>query len=360
MPVFDCNDYSKKWVDHGVKSIKYQLDELSKRPSEGLTAFYLNVYFGCDAIKFADNAIGFHVCRDYGHAALTVAFYEMDPHQVLKHVPDHLIGSKHTYATIVWMAEEFSEDLLDLGLEALDDIVKNIELATGRACILPMCRYQLPEKFVVGSRHPDGRKGRGTIQQRGIQRPLVDREQTLALSLWDFDKRASFDDLPTPAHIFRQAAVWQRKAIRALAMGDTEFVAIASETWIEVFAIRSATELNKLVGTPIPDTKRETLRGIARFIVTWLGSKHFGGRWDHTAKETEFGRWHSSCLGLRNEVVHGGRHPTLEEAQEAYDAAHKLIWHFTEQLAKVRAPELSEFRDFFSGIAAGRRRLPPS
>lgn len=298
---------------------------------------------------------GFHVCRDYGDIALAVVFYEMSPHTALKFVPDNLVGSKHTYATIVWMVEDFTEQVLDVGLVALDDIVKNIELATGHPCILPACRHQLPDKFVVGILRANGGRARYVVNQVGLRRPVISEQIAPSLALWDFDKKSELEEMPPPISIFAQSSVWQRKAIRALAMGDTEFVAVASETWVEVFVIRLAAHLNAAVGTPIEDMKLETLKGMAKFTVTWLGRSHLGGSWDRTKESTPFGRWHKACLGLRNEVVHAGKHPTMVEAQEAYDAAHAYIWHLTENIAKLEAPEHNQFRQFFSEIAAMRR-----
>lgn len=301
-----------------------------------------------------DELVHFHVCRPAEFGYVTVAFHDVPNGTVIKEQLPETAERVSTCATVMWFAKSFEPSLLEHGIAALCDVIKSIELNTGTACLINLHSLMLPEVVEVGDLNA-GRK----IMVESLPRhaPIVSPAVAAGLIVWEgFDKRELRDVSGDIQQLYMQSAVWQGKAIRALAVGDTEFCVVASETWIETLAIRLAAELNRLAGSDIPDLKSEVIgKGLAPFITKWLGSKFLKGQWDHRNADCEFGRWHRDCWSVRNDVVHTGKHPTVEEARRAYVSANQLAWFISERAATLTEPMFAEVAGHFKGMSDIRK-----
>jgi hypothetical protein len=280
---------------------------------------------------------------DFGN--MFVILHQVRRGDVLKTQLGTLDDELDSCITILWNATKPDVRQVECGLAFADETVRNIELATGRTCSIPLTRQQLPTTFGLGWFDVASNTMRKVlVQGKGERPPKITTDLTLKLfALGGFDEKYNEMMRHPPYSSISMSARWQQKAIRALGNNEWADCILACSVWIETFVVQMTVAINELLGSPIPDTRSALARGLPQFINTHLGSKHLKGRWDHTLEDTEFGRWYLRCYEKRNAIVHTGALPAPEDATVAYDAAHAFIRFLTKKMAKLEDKRLDQF-----------------
>jgi hypothetical protein len=360
MAFIDGESYSHENIQDTLRELRGLLFADGQRYGDQVI-YYFNIFLGGEFLKFESAEHKFHVYRyrEFGHQF--AIFHQIPRNYVLQTDIDVL----DTCITILWTAKEVAVDQIMSGVLLADEIIRNIELITGKAFPVPLGPLQIPTPFEIAQFVV----GESTIRkirsdEKGELLPKFNDAVAQALyALQGFDK--DYNELMerSPYSVIKVAARWQQKAIRARGSSEWSDCIVASSIWAEVFVVQMTVGINEVVGEPIVDLRKALSRGLPRFITTYLGSKHLKGRWDHTDKDTPFGRWYQECQEVRNTVVHTGKLPDEADAHGAYDAAHQFVKFLTVEIARLKDPRLDDYLTALRGISdliLGKKPKPKS
>lgn len=345
MPLLDCESYSLEGIEPAISVLNSMLSTAGEDPN--LTPLsILNVYCGVADLKAA-NSLPWHVClaRPYGH--LFVVFQHVRHGDVVKTTTPEIADCLGLCISLVWTSNSPNPEQILGALETADEIIQAAELTTGKPIPLPLKPMQLPDRFAVRVIDPGapGRDRDRMVLVLPTSRPfVVEANEFLILAVGHRmgvlgpKPEQKSDPLTQTVAL---SATWQRRAIRALGVGEWPDAVVASNIWVETFMVRLAAILHEADGRPLHDIPTLVMRrGLASFVSTHLGSPFLKGQWDHKRPDTPFGAWYAKCLSVRNKIVHTGVLVEAHEAQMAYKSAHGLAHHVTRQAAKIKTPKL--------------------
>jgi hypothetical protein len=345
MPSLDCESYSLDGIEPAMAVLSGMLEEAGEDP-HATPLSIINIYCGVSDLR-ATNSLPWHVClhRPYGY--LFVVFHHVEHGEVIKTTSPEIANCLGLCITLVWTTNNPTPEQIWAGIEAADEIVQAAELATGKPIPIPLKPMQLPDRFAIRVIDPGAAAGDRdrTALVLPTSRPfVVEANEFLVFAVGHQIGVLG----PTPeqqsdplTQAVALSATWQRRAIRALGVGEWPDAVVASNIWVETLMVRLAAILHEANGNPLQDIPHLVMkRGLASFANTYLGSPFLKGTWDHKRSDTPFGAWHAQCFLRRNEIVHTGKLVTADEAHTAYKAAHALAHEITRQAAKIKDPKL--------------------
>src|SRR2546423_15523056 len=79
-----------------------------------------------------------------------VILHQIRRGEVLKSTSKAIADELDSCITILWNATKPTTHQIERGLRFADETMRNIELATGQTCSVPLTRQQLPTTFELG------------------------------------------------------------------------------------------------------------------------------------------------------------------------------------------------------------------
>lgn len=351
MPILDAGAYSQPNTEYLLSMlVDLSGDETFHEKND---VFFFNLYLGDKYVSFPEGMSHFHVCRNMDYGYLFAIFHTVRRQDVIGEnvmFPDY----EDTCLTLLWTAQSDCNDHVTAALNYADEVIRNLEFATGKAIPIGLGEIQRQSNFEVA--HVKVSKGvvdRISLQHDRKHVPiLTSRIAPILNALMGFDDEYEKIKNTEPAKSVTHAGRWQQKAIRAHGSGEYADCVICSAIWAETFLVRITAELMALVGEPIADLKVEMQRGIPQFLNRYLGSKFLKGNWDHTSTVTHVGKWYQTAYGLRSRVMHEGYLPTSDEAYDCYEITHAFVRQVSNEIGKLKDPRLTIATRFF-------KHMPP-
>lgn len=347
MPILDAGAYSQP-------NTEYVLDLLVELSGDDqfhakYDTFFFNLYLGDKYVSFPKGMQHFHVCKHTEYGYLFAIFHTVLRRDVIGNnvmFPDY----KDTCVTLLWTAKSDNNDHVTAALNYADEVIRNVEFATGKAIPIGLGEIQRQSNFEVAHINVNN----GTVDRISLQNErnhvpaLTPRIAPILNALMGFDDEYEKIKDTEPVRLVNHAGRWQQKAIRAHGSGEYADCVVCSAIWAETFLVRITGELMALSGNPIAELKAEMQRGIPQFLNRYLGSKFLKGNWDHTSKDTDVGKWYQTAYNLRSRVVHEGYIPTSDEAYECYERTHEFVRTVSNQIGKLKDPKLAMTTRFFN------------
>ncbi|OCC03928.1 hypothetical protein BA190_15645 [Labrys sp. WJW] len=346
MPIIDAGAYSQTNTEY----LLTMLIDLSGDDKfyEKNDVFFFNIYLGDKYISFPGVINHFHVCRymDYGY--LFAIFHTVLRKDVIGDnvsFPDY----EDTCLTLLWTAQEDCNDHITAALNYANEVIQNMEFATGKAIPVGLGEIQRQSNFEVAHvKVIEGIVDRISLQHERLHIPTLSPQIAPILNaLMGFDDEYEKIRDTEPVKLVNHAGRWQQKAIRAHGNGEYADCVVCSAIWAETFLVRITAELMALDGDPIANLKAEMQRGIPQFLNRYLGSKFLKGNWDHTSEATKVGKWYQMAYGLRSRVMHEGYMPTSNEAYDCYETTHEFVRQVSKEIGELKDPKLSVVTRFF-------------
>jgi hypothetical protein len=305
MPIIDAGDYSQPNTSYLISFIAKMNQDKDYFKNRNL--YYFNVYLGDRYFHFEHGVGHMHVCNSALNEPMFAVFHKVERSQV--------IGSNVYYKsylddciTMVWTGETFADESVDMAFKFLDQVAKNIELATGCHLPIPLGELQHQTNIEVAEfRVRDGVVDRISLQHERGGIPILGPEVGERLAgIMGFVPEYNLSIASEPMSSISVAARWQQKALRSHSIGEYSECVISCAIWSEIFLVRVTAELNRLKGAEIVDIEGELSRGLPRFLNKHLGSRFLKGNWDHKIDTTPVGLWYRDCYSLRNKIAHTG------------------------------------------------------
>lgn len=349
MPIIDAGAYSQSNTEY-ILSLLIGISD-DEDFYEKNDVFYFNIYLGDRYVSFAEAMNHFHVCRNMDYGYLFAIFHTVRRQDVIGEnvmFPDY----RDTCLTLLWTAETDCNDHVTAALNYADEVIRNLEFATGKAIPIGLGEVQRQSNFEVAQvKVTKGMVDRISLQHDRTHVPILTPQIVPILNaLMGFDDGYETIKNTEPVKLVATAGRWQQKAIRAYGMGEYSDCVVCSAIWAETFLVRITAELMVLVGEPIADLKAEMQRGIPQFLNRYLGSKFLKGNWDHTSMNTHVGRWYQTSYALRSRIMHEGHLPTANEAYDCYETTHVFVRQVSKEIGRLKDPRLAVATRFFTNM----------
>ncbi|MDQ4408672.1 hypothetical protein RBU00_22980 [Rhizobium sp. AN63] len=211
--------------------------------------FFFNLYLGDQYVAFPNGMSRFHLCRNMDYGYLFAIFHTVRRQDVIGEnvmFPDY----RDTCLTLLWTAESDCNDHITAALNYADEVIRNLEFATGRAIPIGLGEMQRQSNFEVAHvKVVEGIVDRISLQHDRRHVPTLTPEIAPILNaLMGFDDEYEKIKNSEPVKSVTHAGRWQQKAIRAHGSGEYADCVICSAVWAETFLVRITSEAHGSTG----------------------------------------------------------------------------------------------------------------
>jgi hypothetical protein len=146
MPILDAGAYSQPNTEYLLSMlVDISGDEAFHEKND---VFFFNLYLGDKYVSFPEGMSHFHVCRNMDYGYLFAIFHTVRRQDVIGEnvmFPDY----RDTCLTLLWTAESDCNDHVTAALNYADEVIRNLEFATGKAIPIGLGEIQRQSNFEV-------------------------------------------------------------------------------------------------------------------------------------------------------------------------------------------------------------------